>query len=234
MLCLDNISYSYTLSKRQIPVLKALSYTFDSGSFTSIQAPSGSGKTTLLNLLGLLDRPSEGKYFVDTMDTSEMSDNEKSLLRATLFGFLFQNFRLIPNKTVLDNICLGIDIAGIKSKHQQEQWAWEALEQVGLSDRARHLPPELSGGEAQRIAFARALAKRPRVLLADEPTGNLDLANRDKLLDLISMLHAEGKTIIMVTHDSDAAARAEKIVYLADFRLRTETLAQAHIAAEVR
>lgn len=221
MLVLDNISYDYQLANRRIPVLKTLSHTFAEGSFSSIQAPSGSGKTTLLNLLGLLDSPSAGSYHIAGEDTSQMNDRAKSLLRAEVFGFLFQNFRLIPSKTVLDNICLALEIAGINARQTQEERSMAALEQVGLAARAQHLPPELSGGESQRVAFARALAKSPQVLLADEPTGNLDNSNRDQLLDLMDAFHQQGKTIIMVTHDTVAAQRAQAQLNLHDFALQS-------------
>ncbi len=219
MLTLEQVSYDYVLTDRRINVLQNVSYAFEKGSFTSIRAPSGSGKTTLLNLLGLLDKPTQGSYLINGKTTSTMADTEKSRLRADMFGFLFQNFRLIPTKTVLDNIVLGLEIAGIKNKSEQKEKATAELGRVGLGARAEHLPPELSGGEAQRVAFARALAKRPKVLLADEPTGNLDRENRDRILDLISTFHAEGGTVVMVTHDPIAAERADEILHLADFGL---------------
>ncbi len=216
MLDLQHVSYDYNLLSRCITIFKDVTYSFSKGSFTSIQAPSGSGKTTLLNLLGLLDKPTKGKYFIDSRNTSIMTDTDKSQLRAEMFGFLFQNFRLIPNKSVMDNITLSLDIAGIKDKGQKIETALMALEHVGLSDRINHLPPELSGGEAQRVAFARAMAKQPKVLLADEPTGNLDQTNRDRILNLISEFHASGGTVIMVTHDPIAAQRAKINLYLYD------------------
>ena len=221
MLTLEDVSYDYVLTDRRINVLQNVSYTFEKGSFTSIRAPSGSGKTTLLNVLGLLDKPTRGSYLIDGKATSKMTDAEKSRLRADRFGFLFQNFRLIPTKNVLDNIVLGLEIAGVKNKREQKDMATAELERVGLGARAEHLPPELSGGESQRVAFARALAKRPRVLLADEPTGNLDRENRDRILTLISEFHAGGGTVIMVTHDPVAAERAGESLYLADFGLQT-------------
>ena len=214
MLSLKNISYYYKLGSHRIDVLENVTHTFEEGSFTSICAPSGSGKTTLLNLLGLLDRPVRGHYLIDELDTGRMKDAQKSDLRAKMFGFLFQNFRLIPTRNVLENVALSLDISGVKDKKVQRNMALAALEQVGLDARASHLPPELSGGEAQRVAFARALAKHPKVLLADEPTGNLDVGNRDHILSLISEFHQTGGTVIMVTHDHIAASRAERILAL--------------------
>ena len=208
MLQLDGIGYAYKLSGRQVRVLRNITHTFEKGSFSSIRAPSGSGKTTLLNLLGLLDTPSEGRYLLEGHDAARLSDARKSSLRAQTFGFLFQNFRLIPSRTVLENVTLALDITGLEGKRQQQELACSALEQVGLAERATHLPPELSGGESQRVAFARALVRNPKVLLADEPTGNLDAANRDRLLGLISRFHGRGGTVVMVTHDDAAAAHA--------------------------
>lgn len=216
MLSLLQVDYSYRLLHRQIPILSQLSHTFAQGSFTSIQAPSGSGKTTLLNLLGLLDKPTSGQYLVEAQDTLRLSDEQKSLLRAKTFGFLFQNFRLIPNRTVLENITVSLEIAGIQSKQRQKEMALASLEQVGLVARAEHLPPELSGGEAQRVAFARAIAKQPKVLLADEPTGNLDNANRDRILSLITQFNQSGGTVILVTHDPVAARAAQQVFLLKD------------------
>ncbi|ADI13942.1 ABC transporter ATP-binding protein [Truepera radiovictrix] len=208
MLQLQGVGYAYRLNGRQVRVLQGVTHTFERGSFSSLRAPSGSGKTTLLNLLGLLDTPTEGRYLVEGRDTRHLTDAQKSSLRARTFGFLFQNFRLIPTRTVLENVTLALDISAQGPKRAQREAALRALEQVGLAGRAEHVPPELSGGEAQRVAFARALVRQPEVLLADEPTGNLDAANRDRLLDLISAFHARGGTVVMVTHDDVAAARA--------------------------
>jgi putative ABC transport system ATP-binding protein len=207
------VSYHYNLAQHQIPILNELSHTFEAASFTSIQAPSGSGKTTLLNILGLLDKPTQGQYLIENKEIIHLNDAAKSLLRAKTFGFLFQNFRLIPNRNVLDNIMISLDIAGYSKQYQKEK-SLSALEDVGLADRAAHLPPELSGGEAQRVAFARAIAKQPKVLLADEPTGNLDRDNRDLMLSLISRFNQSGGTVIMVTHDPVAAQRASQSLYL--------------------
>lgn len=212
MLQLEGIGYAYNLSGRRVRVLTNVTHTFERGSFSSIRAPSGFGKTTLLNVLGLLDTPSEGRYLVNAQDTGTLNDVQQSVLRARTFGFLFQSFRLIPSKTVLENVTLALDIAGLKER----ELALEALEQVGLAERAAHLPPELSGGEAQRVAFARALVRNPEVLLADEPTGNLDSANRDRLLGLIASFHESGGTVVMVTHDDVAAAYAAHTLYLGD------------------
>ena len=209
MLVLHNIKYEYQLAHNTLSVFNSLNHQFAKGSFTSIQGPSGAGKTTFLNIIGLLDKPTQGSYRIEGKETDSMSDRQKSHMRAQVFGFLFQSYRLVPSISALDNVCLALEIAGFKSKSERQLRAMAALEHVGLSKRAKHLPPELSGGEAQRIAFARAIAKDPLVLLADEPTGNLDEQNRDMVLNLICGLHTEGKTVIMVTHDSVAAKRAD-------------------------
>lgn len=153
---------------------------------------------------------------MDGKDTCTLNDAQKSILRARTFGFLFQSFRLIPSKTVLENITLALDITGLEGKRQQRELALGALEQVGLAERAAHLPPELSGGEAQHVAFSRALVRNPKVLLADEPTGNLDAANRDRLLELIVSFHERGGTVVMVTHDAVAAETADSVLNLGD------------------
>jgi putative ABC transport system ATP-binding protein len=222
MLTLEAIHYHYLLRNREIPVLNNCTYTFEQGSLTAIQAPSGSGKTTLLNILGLMDETQRGAYRVLGQDTSCMTDTERSLLRAQSFGFLFQNFRLIPSLTVLENVALTLEILGMP-KAKRQSTALNALEKVGLETRAEHLPPELSGGEAQRVALARALVKSPEVLLADEPTGNLDAENRDRVLNLIAEFHKNGGTVVMVTHDATAALRANKILTLRDGQLFSDT-----------
>jgi putative ABC transport system ATP-binding protein len=214
MLKLSNIRYEYTIHNRQLTVLSDVNYSFEQGSFTSICGPSGSGKTTLLNLLGLLDKPTVGDYIINTKNTRNMSDREKSRLRARTFGFLFQNFRLIPTMTVLENMTLALDIAGERNISKRIAKSQAALKWVGLEHRERHLPPELSGGEAQRVAFARALVKDPTVLLADEPTGNLDNDNAIKLLTLLKDFQKQGKTVIMVTHDPVATRYADTVLSL--------------------
>jgi ABC-type lipoprotein export system ATPase subunit len=216
MLKLSSVSYHYTINSRQITVLKDVNHSFEQGSFTAICGPSGSGKTTLLNLLGLLDTPTVGDYTIDAKNTRDLSDREKSRLRAQAFGFLFQNFRLIPTMTVLENIALALDIAGERSINKRIAKSQAALTWVGLKHREDHLPPELSGGEAQRVAFARALVKDPAVLLADEPTGNLDDDNAIKLLTLLENFQKQGKTVIMVTHDPLATRYADTVLSLSE------------------
>ncbi|WP_051363489.1 ABC transporter ATP-binding protein [Deinococcus murrayi] len=219
MLELRDAHYAYQLGSRPLNILQGCSWSFLPGSFTAVRAPSGAGKTTLLNILGLMDRLTAGSYRINGEEVSSLSDERQSLIRARSIGFLFQNFRLVPDLDVRANVVLALEIAGVP-QHERRARAEAALEQVGLQDRLTHLPPELSGGEAQRVALARALVKTPQVLLADEPTGNLDPVNRERILHLVSAYHAGGGTVVMVTHDAQAAAAAEQVVELRDGRLR--------------
>ncbi|MBZ9713441.1 ABC transporter ATP-binding protein [Deinococcus multiflagellatus] len=230
MLTLHDVTYAYRLGQRDIPILSGCSWTFEAGSFTAICAPSGSGKSTLLNILGLLDRPTRGTYLLNGQDTSQLGDRAQSALRARTLGFLFQNFRLVPDLSVQANVALALEIAGWPARDRAAR-ACDLLEQVGLAERLQHFPPELSGGEAQRVALARALAPRPQVLLADEPTGNLDPANRERILALLSAFHADGGTLVMVTHDAAAARAASHQVTLQGGQV--QPLAQAPVAAPV-
>ncbi|KEF35599.1 hypothetical protein RDMS_00955 [Deinococcus sp. RL] len=219
MLELRDAHYAYHLGSRPLNILQGCSWRFLPGSFTAVRAPSGAGKTTLLNILGLMDRLTAGSYRINGEEVSSLSDERQSLIRARSIGFLFQNFRLVPDLDVRANVVLALEIAGVP-QHERRARAEAALEQVGLQDRLTHLPPELSGGEAQRVALARALVKNPQVLLADEPTGNLDPVNRERILRLMAAYHAGGGTVVMVTHDAQAAAAAEQVVELRAGRLR--------------
>jgi putative ABC transport system ATP-binding protein len=224
MIELSNLSQYYRVGGRTVLALENVSLRFAEGSFTAVCGESGSGKSTLLNILGLMDRPTSGSYHLAGQATEQLRDAEKSALRAKTLGFLFQSFRLVATQTVLENVMLPLDIAKIPGgKGAWKQRALELLEQVGLAERANHVPAELSGGQMQRAAFARALAANPRVLLADEPTGNLDAHNRDLILDLISQFHAEGKTVVVVTHDPLVATRASRQIVLQNGRLIEDT-----------
>ncbi len=222
MIELTNLSRSYQVAGRKVVALNQLNLTFSTGSFTAIRGESGSGKSTLLNLLGLMDRPTSGTYALNGQATERLSDMQQSALRASTLGFLFQSFRLIPTQTLLENVMLPLDIAKKSGgKIVWKQRALTLLEEVGLVDRANHIPAELSGGQMQRAAFARALAVDPQVLLADEPTGNLDPHNRDILLNLIEQFHNNGKTVILVTHDPIVAQRASRQVFLGQGTLQS-------------
>lgn len=215
MLTLKHLAYTYAShNKGNIAILNNCSFEFEKNGFYAITAPSGSGKSTLLNILGLLDFCQSGTYTIEGTDTAKLNDRALSALRARHFGFLFQNFRLIPNLSVHDNIKVALEIVEGRKHADHNRQADTVLEQVGLLERRSHLPSELSGGENQRVALARALVKNPQILLADEPTGNLDPDNRDHILELIKGFHKGGGTVIMVTHDHTAARRAEQIVEL--------------------
>lgn len=187
------------------------------GEYVTIVGRSGSGKSTLLNVLGLLDRPTSGTYRLDGVDTSMLSERERARLRATLIGFVFQSFHLIAHATALENVMLGGLYTGASARARRERAA-ASLARVGLQERASFRPDLLSGGERQRVAIARALANSPRLLLADEPTGNLDSSTADEVLALFDELHADGATILMITHDSDVSSRAQRTIRLVDGR----------------
>ncbi|WP_081802587.1 ATP-binding cassette domain-containing protein [Actinotalea ferrariae] len=189
------------------------------GDYVGVVGPSGSGKSTLLHLLGLLDRPTAGDYLLDGTPTRDLSEADRSALRGGRIGFVFQSFHLLPHRSVLDNVLLATLYSGVPRAERRRR-ALEALERVGMGHRLDFLPPVLSGGERQRVAVARAVVAAPRVLLADEPTGNLDSANSAGVLDLFDELHRDGLTLVVITHDPEVAARAHRRVRIADGTLR--------------
>jgi putative ABC transport system ATP-binding protein len=189
------------------------------GDYVSVVGPSGSGKSTLLHILGLLDRPTSGDYLLDGTPTRELSEVDRSALRGGRIGFVFQSFHLLPHRTVLDNVLLATLYSGVP-RGERRRRALEALDRVGMSHRLDFLPPVLSGGERQRVAVARAVVATPRVLLADEPTGNLDSANSAGVLDLFDELHGDGLTLVVITHDDEVSGRARRRVRIADGTLR--------------
>ncbi len=213
MIKLQQITKTYTLGKRDLQVLKGVDLSVEQGELLAIMGPSGSGKTTLLNIIGCLDRPTTGSYYLDGKEVSSLSSGELAAIRAKKIGFVFQTFNLLPRLSALANVELGLKYAGIDDR----DLAMEALRRVGLADRANHRPTELSGGEQQRVAIARALVKRPPVILADEPTGNLDSKSGEEILSLLTELHREqGITLLMITHDPDVALRCQRIIRLRD------------------
>ncbi|MCX7785511.1 MAG: ABC transporter permease, partial [candidate division WOR-3 bacterium] len=214
MLELKNISKIYRMGKVELQALKNISFRVQDGEFIAIMGPSGSGKSTLLNILGCLDIPSEGKYFIDGTDVSEFSDSQLAQIRNQKIGFVFQNYNLLPRLTALANVELPLIYSG--NHAQRKEIAYNALKQVNLSERAYHRPIELSGGEQQRVAIARALTNRPSVILADEPTGNLDSKSGKEIMSILSELNQKGITIVMVTHDDSVAAYARRIIRLKD------------------
>lgn len=214
MYTLENVSKIYTRKARTITALKDVSLTIPTGELVAIQGPTGGGKSTLLQLLGALDRPTSGRVSLGEADLSGMPDAELGAIRATEIGFVFQGFNLIPTLTAQENVETALEPLRVPAE-QRGRRATAALESVGLGDRAHHVPGELSGGQQQRVAIARALVKEPDVLLADEPTGNLDEQTRDEIMDLLEGLQRDrGLTLVIVTHDSAVAGRAERRLHL--------------------
>jgi len=212
---LTEVTKVYQMGATQVRALAGVSATFDEGSFWSIMGPSGSGKSTMLNLLGCLDHPTSGRYLLEGQDVALLNDDALSEFRLRHLGFIFQSFNLIPQLIVRENIELPLYYLGWDAEKSADRAA-EIAAQVGLAGRLNHRPAELSGGEQQRVAVARALASNPSVLLADEPTGNLDSATSEQILDLLTELNDAGKTIIMVTHEPDIAARADHQLHMRD------------------
>jgi putative ABC transport system ATP-binding protein len=218
---LRGVAKVYPRAAAAVHALARVDMTIAAGEFVAIMGPSGSGKSTLLSILGCLDRPSEGEYRLGGEAVAGLSDIDLSRVRNRRFGFVFQSFHLIPELTVLENVETPLLYGGVPPSEWRARAA-ECLERVGIMHRARHRPSELSGGEAQRAAIARALVMQPRILLADEPTGNLDSATGDEIADLISELHREGRTIILVTHNETLALRAERRIRLRDGKFESE------------
>jgi len=210
----DNIHKIYEMGAEPVRALDGVSVSFERGSFWAIMGPSGSGKSTMMNILGCLDRPTSGQYFLEDKDVSMLSDDSLSDIRLKYIGFIFQSFNLIPQLTVQKNIELPLYYLGWDA-HKSTQRAVELAARVGLETRLNHRPAELSGGQMQRVAIARSLAANPHIILADEPTGNLDSHTGNQIMELLSKLNEEGTTIIMITHESDIAAYAKN-------RLRSE------------
>ncbi len=201
-----------------VPVLHGLNFTIQAGDFIAIMGPSGSGKSTLMNILGCLDVPSSGHYLLNGIDTAGMNPDELADLRNRLIGFVFQGFNLLPRKTILDNVALPLVYAGVK-RSARDEIARKILQRVGLGDRTRHRPTQLSGGQQQRVAIARALANSPKLILADEPTGNLDTQTSEDILALFEELNRQGLTIVLVTHEADVARHAQRIMSIVDGRI---------------
>ena len=214
----EKLCRTYQVGAEPLHVLRDVDLCFNSAEYVAIMGPSGSGKSTLLNLLGCLDRPTAGDYHLGGQNVAHMNDDELSWVRAKCIGFVFQSYNLITQLNVIENIEVPLFYQGI-SQHQSIQRARELADSVGLSDRITHRPAELSGGQQQRVAIARALANDPLIILADEPTGNLDSESGADILNLLDGLHADGKTIIIVTHDPNVAARAQRIIHLLDGRV---------------
>ena len=229
---IQDVTKVYTTDTIETHALAGVSFAVASGEYVSIEGPSGCGKSTLLSLIGLLDSPTTGRYLLDQRDAATLTLEERSRLRNRTIGFVFQNFNLIGELTVAENVELPLTYRGTSTAERRRRVA-EALDRVGMAHRAQHTPMQLSGGQQQRVAVARALVGDPALLLADEPTGNLDTANGESVMDLLSELHANGSTIVAVTHDRRFARRADRIVSLLDGRVVGEETGRALVPGAV-
>ena len=212
---LENIQKSYFMGNQGIPVLKGINLDIFKNEYVALMGPSGSGKSTLMNILGCLDSPTAGQYILNEKDVSKLTDNDLAEVRNKYIGFVFQQFNLLPRLSAAENVALPLVYAGI-GKKERLQRAKEVLDKVGLADRSHHKPNELSGGQMQRVAIARALINNPAIILADEPTGNLDSKTSSEVMDIFSKIQASGNTVILVTHEEEIATYAKRIVRLRD------------------
>lgn len=215
LITIKDIGRKYVIGSEVIHALKSVSLTINKGEFVALMGPSGSGKSTLMNILGCLDTPTHGEYILNGINVSHMTDGELAEVRNAEIGFVFQTFNLLPRNSALDNVALPLIYAGVNKENRQER-AKQALENVGLGNRIDHRPNELSGGQRQRVAVARALINNPSIILADEPTGNLDTKTSIEIMGLVEDIHAKGNTIILVTHEEDIAQHAHRIVRMRD------------------
>lgn len=226
---LEEIHKSYFMGKQALPVLKGVSLNIIKNEYVALMGPSGSGKSTLMNILGCLDTPTDGIYILNGQDVSKMPDDDLADVRNIEIGFVFQQFNLLPRLTAVENVALPLVYAGIPRRQRLER-AMEVLEKVSLTDRSHHKPNELSGGQCQRVAIARALINNPSLILADEPTGNLDTKTSIEIMDIFTAIQAGGNTVVLVTHEEDIANYAHRIVRLRDGLIESDRKRQPHTA----
>ncbi|HEY9205528.1 MAG TPA: ABC transporter ATP-binding protein [Candidatus Methanoperedens sp.] len=222
VLSVRNLSKTYMQGKIPVHALTDVNFDVKKGEFISIVGPSGSGKSTLLSMMGLLDKPTSGSVFIDGMEVTKVKEGDAPKIRREKIGFVFQRFNLIPTLTALENVDIAMRFARV-SKHKRKERAIELLTQMGLGGRMKHKPSELSGGEQQRVAIARAMANHPAIILADEPTGEVDTKTRDMIVDLLKTLCEKGQTILVVTHDMDVAEKTSRKITMRDGRIASDT-----------
>lgn len=229
---LENIVKNYFMGSEPIPVLKGISLDIYKNEYVALMGPSGSGKSTLMNILGCLDTTTTGTYVLNGQDVSKMADDELAEVRNGEIGFVFQQFNLLPRLSAAENVALPLIYAGISKKERMER-AMEALKKVGLEDRSHHKPNEMSGGQIQRVAIARALVNNPSLLLADEPTGNLDSKTSVEVMEIFGQIQAAGNTVVLVTHEEDIARYAKRIVRLRDGIVETDKIQKGYLVETV-
>lgn len=218
---LNDIHKTYYMGKQAVPVLKGIELTINRGEYVSLMGPSGSGKSTMMNIIGCLDTPTSGKYLLNGKDVSRMAGDELAEVRNVEIGFVFQQFNLLPRLSAWENVAIPLLYAGV-GRSEREQRARDMLQQVGLGDRGHHKPNELSGGQSQRVAVARALINNPSIILADEPTGNLDTKTSIEIMELFGKIHDSGNTVVLVTHEEDIAAHTHRVVRIRDGVVETD------------
>ena len=228
---LQQIRKTYTMGSNSLEVLKGISLAINKNEYVALMGPSGSGKSTLMNILGCLDTPTGGTYILNGKDVSKMADDDLAEVRNHEIGFVFQQFNLLPRLTAAENVALPLIYAGIGRKERTER-AMIALQKVALADRSHHKPNEMSGGQIQRVAIARALVNNPSILLADEPTGNLDSKTSDEVMEIFGQIQAAGNTVVLVTHEEDIAAHAKRVVRLRDGNIESDRLREMIMAAQ--